>query len=170
MMNTEDLTERAAFLADFIAHDFVTLARHLRQLQDEKPDIVMKVAELAGISRRKCYSLIRISRQFDDLGIPEARLMDIGWTRLQIIGRYLSPDNAMQLLAMAEENTVHDLQLLLRGDTPVENPRVTVLYLSAEDHAKLATVLVSLGAAPNGNGLIGIEPALMRLVNLHTGG
>ena len=161
---SKTLIERAAILADFLGDDFITLARHLRELHEERPDIVFKVAELAGIGRRKAYALVRISKQFDNLKISEQRLHKIGWTRLQLIGRYLQPENVHALLTLAEKNTVHDLDLLLRGEEPVENARVVLLYLPPEDYQKLEKCLVSFGAAPYGNGLIGKEAALMQML------
>jgi hypothetical protein len=166
-LNHEELTERAAILADFIARDFMTVARNLRELHDEKPEVVMKVAELAGISRRRAYALIRISRQFDQYKIPEDRLKRIGWTRLQLIGRYLEKGNVHELLAIAEANTVHNLELILRGDPPMPDARVVVGYFSPSDHQRLTKALISLGAAPSGIGLIGVEQALMKLVDLY---
>lgn len=72
-MTKKDLSfdEKVEFIANFIGDNFLRVARALRELQDEQPDIFLKVAELAGLSNRKAYALARISRQFDDLGASE---------------------------------------------------------------------------------------------------
>ncbi len=70
-MTKKDLSldEKVEFIANFIGDNFLRVARALRELQDEQPDIFLKVAELAGLSNRKAYALSRIARQFDDMGV-----------------------------------------------------------------------------------------------------
>src|SRR5690606_31170823 len=166
-MTKKDLSfdEKVEFIANFIGDNFLRFARALRELQDEQPDILLKVAELAGLCNRKSYALARISRQFDDLGASEERLYSIGWTKLQIIGRYLTEDNGEYLLQLAELNTAHDLEALLRGETPVEDAKVVQFYLSANDYKRLRSKLVTHGAVVSGNGLAKKELALMKLLS-----
>jgi hypothetical protein len=152
-------------IANLIGDNFLKLAKELLALQDAKPDIFLKVADLAGLSRRKAYALARISRQFDDLGVPEARLYAVGWTKLQVIGRYLTEDNAEQLLLLAEQNTVYELESLLRGETPVEDARVMLLYLVPKDYEHLKAKLIEHGAVNSGKGLLKKEAALMALID-----
>lgn len=158
------LDDKVEIIANYIGDSFLRVARALRELQDEKPDIFLKVATLAGISNRKAYALARISRQFDDFCVPEERLYFIGWTKLQIIGRYLTEDNAEYLLLLAERNTTHDLEVLLRGETPVEDAKVMQFYLSPTDYKRLRSKLVTHGAIVSGNGLAKKEAALMKLL------
>ena len=166
-MTKKDLSfdEKVEFIANFIGDNFLRVARALRELQDEQPDIFLKVAELAGLSNRKAYALARISRQFDDLGASEERLYSIGWTKLQIIGRYLTEDNGEYLLQLAEQNTAHDLEALLRGETPVADAKVMQFYLSPSDYKRLRSKLVTHGAIASGNGLVKKELALMKLLS-----
>jgi hypothetical protein len=152
-------------IANYIGINFIHLAKELRELQEAKPDIFLKVAKMAGLSSRKAYALARISRQFDDLGVPEERLQALGWTKLQIIGRYLSGDNAESLLQLAEQNTVHELESRLRGEPPVEDARVMVFYFSPQDYERLKAKLVKHGAIVSGKGLLKKEAALMALVD-----
>ena len=116
---------KVEFIADFIGDNFLRMAKALRELQDEQPDIFLEVAKLAGLSNRKAYALARIARQFENA--PEERLYFIGWTKLQIIGRYLTGENTEYLLKLAEQNTAHDLEVRLRGDTPIADARVVSL-------------------------------------------
>ena len=157
------LNDRAEFIAGFIGDRFLRLAWALRDLQDEQPDIFLKVADLVGLSRRKAYALARIARQFD--GVPEERLYFIGWTKLVIVGRYLTDDNLEHLLQLAQQNTAHDLEVLLRGEVPIEGAKVVQLYLSPNDYQRLRAALIKHGAVQSGNGLIKMEAALMALVD-----
>ncbi|OQM76238.1 hypothetical protein [Manganibacter manganicus] len=166
---TLPIKEKSEFLADLIGDRFLKLAQELRELKDTQPDILWEVVELAGISRRKAYALVRIARQFEELDIPEARLYAIGWTKLAVIGRYLTELNGEQLLKLAEQNTVHDLEALLRGEAPVEDARLVTLYLAPEQYEVLRTKLVAHGALPSGNGMIKVEEALMAALASATG-
>ncbi|MCH6205897.1 hypothetical protein L3V16_18915 [Brucella ciceri] len=159
--------QKVELLANLIGTNFLKLARELRELKEYSPDLFVEVAELAGISSRKAYALAKISRQFDDTGISEGRLYNIGWTKLVLIGRYVGDDNIEQLLELAEKNTVHDLAQILRGETPVSDARVVQLYLNSEDYAKLRKVLLKNGALPAGNGLSNMEAALMAVIEAH---
>lgn len=164
MYKTEStLDEKAEFIAGFIGDRFLRLAWALRDLQDEQPDIFLKVVHLVGLSPRKAYALVRISRQFD--GVAEERLHSIGWSKLMIIGRYLNESNMEQLLALAAGNTAHDLEVLLRGETPVEDAKVVQLYLSPKDNARLRSVLLKHGAIQSGSGLLKMESALMTVID-----
>jgi hypothetical protein len=160
-LNAED---KAEIIANYIGINFLA-AKELRELQDLKPDVFLKVAEMAGLGKRVAYALARIARQFDDLGVPEERLHAIGWTKLQIVGRYLTEDNADYLLELAETSTVYELESRLRGEIPIEDARVVTLYLSPEQHERFKVKLVANGAVPSGNGLLRKEKALMAIVD-----
>ncbi|WP_137113830.1 hypothetical protein [Mesorhizobium sp. GR13] len=166
-MATSDvsLQKKVDIAASFIGDNFLRVAKALRKLQDDDPEIFLKVAESLGISRRKAYALARIDRQFTELGVEENRLYVIGWSKLQIVGRYLIGENAEYLLQLAEQNTSHDLEILLRGETPVEDAKVVQLYLAAEDYKRLRATLKKYGAVVSGNGLAKTEIALMALID-----
>lgn len=161
--NKSTLNEQAELIAGFIGDRFLRLAWALRELQDEQPGIFLKVVGLVGLNSRKAYALARIARQFD--GVPEERLYFIGWTKLVIIGRYLTDDNLEHLLQLAQQNTAHDLEVLLRGETPIEDAKVVQLYLAPNDYQRLRAALIKHGAVTSGNGLIKMEAALMALVD-----
>lgn len=82
------LGEKAEFVASLIGDNFLRLAWAPRELQDEQPELFMKVADLVGLSPSKFYALAKIARQF--AGVAEEELYFVGWTKLQIIGRYLA--------------------------------------------------------------------------------
>ncbi|MFJ7352766.1 hypothetical protein ACIQWS_01240 [Phyllobacterium sp. NPDC097923] len=159
------IAEKTELFANLVGDNFLKLARTLRDLKEEEPELFLQVAELAGISGRKAYALARISRQFDELGVSEEKLCFIGWTKLQVIGRYLTMENGEYLLQLAEQNTVHDLEALLRGETPVKDARVVQFYLAPDDYQRLRHTLMAHGAVYNGHGLIKKEAALMSLIN-----
>lgn len=156
------LVEKAEFISELLGDNFMRLARALREIQDEQPDIFLRVAKLVGLGKRKAYALARIARQFES--VSEKRLYSIGWTKLQIIGRYLTDENSDYLLQLAEKNTAHDLEVLLRGDTPVAGARVVQLYLAPGDYNRLRAALIANGAIVNGSGVARMEAAVMTLI------
>ena len=68
------LDEKIATIADFVGRDFMRLARELLQLQEQRSDMFVEVAEQVGIGRHKSFALARIARIFNDLNIPDERL------------------------------------------------------------------------------------------------
>lgn len=157
------LGDKAEFIASLIGDNFLRLAWALQELQDEQPDIFLKVVHLVGLSPRKAYALARIARQFG--GVKEERLYVIGWSKLMIIGRYLTENNVEYLLQLAEDNTSYDLQVRLRGEIPIEDAKVVQLYLSPADHKRLKAVLIKHGAIASSNGLVRMENALMAFID-----
>lgn len=155
-------TDKTETIVNILGDSFLRMAKSLRELQDNHPELFLKAAELAGIGRRKAYALARVARQFE--GVSEQRLHLIGWTKLMIIGRYLTDANREHLLQLAEQNTAHDLEVVLQGETPVEDARIVRFYLAPADYKRLRAVLTKHGAVPNGNGLTNMEAAMMALV------
>jgi hypothetical protein len=110
------------------------------------------------------YYLLAIDRDFGDLGIPESRLQQIGWTKLALIGPHLSETNKELLLASAEKHTVKELELLMQGEVPVPDTRFVVFYLNPGDYERFAKLLRKNGAVKSGRGLFNKEKALMKVV------
>lgn len=159
---------RADDIADFIAgytvNNFMTLAKYLQKIQEQYPELFVGVADRLGIKRRRAYALARIAKIFGELKTPTERLNKIGWTKLQIISRGITPFNAEDRLALAECCTVHELEKLLQGEIPIEEPKVLVFYLSIHDYEKARSVLLKYGAMVRGKGFVGKEEALMKLI------
>lgn len=147
-MTKNDLSfeDKVEMIASLIGDNFLRVARALREIQDDKPEIFLEIAKRLGISRRRAYALARIDRQFAELGVAEERLCSVGWSKLQVIGRHLNAENAEYLLQL-------------------KNARVMTLYFDPADYGRLRTALLAHGAVPNGNGLIEKETALMKLID-----
>ena len=159
------LDDKIALIADFVGRDFMRLAKELQQVQEQRSDMFIEVADRVGIGRRKAFALARIARIFIDLDIPDERLNRIGWAKLNRISGHLNEDNAIHLLALAEEDTFYELDSILKGKQPVGEAKVLLLHLTEADHAYLCKLLLEHGAKPTGNGgLSGKEEALMNLL------
>lgn len=166
-MNDNDpyIDDKIATIADFVGRDFMRLARELRQVQEQRSEIFIEVAEQVGIGRRKAFALARIARIFEDLGIPDERLNRIGWAKLNRLSGHLDEDNAEQLLSLAEESTAYGLDAVLKGEQPIDGAKVLLLYLPEAVHDRFQTLLIKHGAKPKANGgLADKEDALMSLI------
>ncbi|MBB5045265.1 hypothetical protein [Shinella fusca] len=167
-MTKEDpyLDDKIAIIADFVGRDFMRLANELQQVQEQRSDMFIEVAERVGIGRRKAFALARIARLFEDLDIPDEQLNRIGWAKLNRISGHLDEDNAVHLLSLAESNTFYELDAILKGKQPIDGAKILLLHLKEADHARLYKLLVEHGAKPTGNGgLSGKEEALVNLLS-----
>lgn len=157
--------DKVALLADYVGRDFLRLARELRRVQEQRSDLFIEVAEEIGLGRRKAFALARVARVFDDLDIDDQRLNKIGWAKLNKISRHLAAHNAEQLLKLAEDHTSYQLDAVLKGELPVGDARVVLLYFTEEDFALLSKRLLEHGAQLSANGgIAGKEQALMKIV------
>ncbi len=141
--------------------DWVAAARLLRQLLDEDPSEFLATAKTMGIQTRKAYYLVQIDRALDGLFVPRERLLRIGWTKMQIIARHITAENAEALLAQAERHPVHVLRDVIDGDAPESAKHCVILYLFDDEYEIFAEVLQAHGASLVGRGIKWKEEALI---------
>jgi hypothetical protein len=118
----------------------------------------------ANIGRRKAYYLVEVSRIFDPLTVPRARLRKIGWTKLQLIGKHVTPNNLDALLHLAEECNAKELERLMRGEKPLGNARCVLMYFSPKQYDELEDALVQHGGVRRGRGVENKEEAMISIV------
>lgn len=165
-ISDKTIDDKIAILADYVGRDFMRLARELKELQDIKPDMFIEVVDKLELGKRTAFALARIGRIFGDFDVPDEQLNRIGWAKLNRIGGYLNEENAAHLLSMAESHTYHQLDLILKGQEPVEGTKVMLLYLAEADHIRLSQLMMQHGAKPSPNGgLVGKEAALMAILS-----
>ena len=141
--------------------DWVAAAALLRQLFDEDGDDFLEAAEKLGIKERKAYYLIEVDKALEGLPISRARKLRIGWTKLQIVGPFLTHENYDQLLAQAEVHAVHELRDIVAGNWSEASKHCVLLYFFDEDYEVFAKVIRAHGATPHSRGYHGKEEALI---------
>ena len=141
--------------------DWVEIAALLRQMSDENTNKFLKTAHTLGIHRRKAYYLVDLDRSLQPFEVPRARKLRIGWTKLQVIGPYLTQKNREVLLAQAEAHPVHELRDIVHGIWSDATKHCVLLYLADEEYEILASVLKAHGAIQVGRGLRNKESALI---------
>jgi hypothetical protein len=160
-LKTEELYDKALALSANVEDNFLDLGRSLRQLQDRDPDLFQQVVKKGDLGRRKAYYLVEVSRIFDPLPVPRSRLRNIGWTKLQLIGKHVTPHNLEDLLQLAESVNSKELERRMRGEKPLKNARCVVMYFSPKQYAEFEEALLKNGGEPSGRGIVGKEKALI---------
>lgn len=90
----------------------------------------------------------------------------IGWTKLQVIGKYFTRNNADKLLRLAEANTVHGLKLLMRGKKPKPKTHCVLMHFNPHQYRMFEKAIVQHGAVVlKGRGIANKEQALVKLIS-----
>jgi len=148
------------YYTDLVGDEFLQKARYFRKVQDETPEQFLTIAKHCDVDRRTAYYLAQVDRTFSQFDIDEMRLSRIGWTKLQIVAKYINQENCEELLTLAETSSAHDVALLMRGEKPVKGTRVVTLYLKARQYKIFSKVILAHGGSKSGNGLNNKEIAL----------
>ena len=164
-LSTEAIYEKSLDLAKNVEDNFLDLAKSLRQLTDRDPDLVKRVWEKTNLGSRKAYYLVNIDRWFSGLPVGKARLKEIGWTKLQIIGPTINASNCEELLSMAENNTAAQLKALVKGEKPITNAHCVLMYFTPKQYAELEDVLLKNGGTRSGRGILDKESALLNALH-----
>ena len=164
MVKAPDLYDKAVRLSEKFEENFWELALTLRTLRDVNLDKFRECILTTGIGLRKAYYLVEVAEAIEPLNILPARLRKIGWTKLQLIAKPITKQNAKQMLGWAEEHTVRDLKKVLAGEKPENNSHCVMMYFSPEDYDLFADVLKEHGATVEGRSIANKEEALMHLL------
>lgn len=110
---------------------------------------------------RKAYYILSVESDLQAFGIPDERLLEIGWTKLSLIAPKLTQENHQKLLKLAETHTAREVGLLLKGEFPAPDSKVLQIYLPAKDYAIVAKALTLFGAGMIDGSLVYKEDALV---------
>jgi hypothetical protein len=148
---TDALYDKALELSDNVPANFLELGEALAQLYDLDRDRFRQMAAKSNMSLRRAYHLIEVSRTVEALAIPRDQLGKIGWPKLQLIAKHLTPNTSYALLRLAEESMVEDLKHHLRAwKRPAGNAhRMLQRYFSPKSYEQLEGALVFNGGVPS---------------------
>jgi hypothetical protein len=147
---TDALFDQALELSANVPDNFMELGRALAQLYDLDRDRFRQLVAKSNMGLRRAYHLIDVSRTFEALAIPRDQLGKIGWPKLQLIAKHLTPNTLDALLPLAEESTVKDLEHHVRGwKRSAGNAHLMLKYFSPKPYEQLQGVLVLYGQAPS---------------------
>ncbi len=164
MATKTKIYDRAMALADHKKPPSIELAGVLYRLQQREPEQFKAFYETSRIKRRTAFYLAEVGKCLEPLGLPSSRLEAIGWSKIQVIAKHLTPRNAEKLLKLAEENTTQSLAARMRNDDPMPDARCVMLRLSPQHYRKFEDAVLQNGGAKVGRGLRDKEKALMKII------
>lgn len=150
-------------LKAFKSENFLELARGLRSVKENTPELFDEVIEGLRLHSRKAYYILSVEAELQAFGIPDERLLEIGWTKLSMIVPKLTQENHLKLLKLAETHTAREVGLLLNGEFPAPDSKVLQIYLPAKDYDTVAKALTLFGAGLIEGSLIYKEDALVEM-------
>lgn len=139
-----DEIEREIEISAIIAGSgLLTVAKNLREIQDQNRESFAQVAELMRLDRLDAHFLARLDRVFRDLNIRDDSMMALGWPKLMRLCDYISSDNRKQLLDIANKTSAKELEDVLKKQRVGTKPMV--LYLTDEQYDVLEKAILAYG-------------------------
>lgn len=166
-MQMDNVAKKVAKLAKEGDARFLEIGKVLRDFYDSisdedgsKGEALRTLLKGTKISRRRAFYWIEIDRVYGDLGVPPARLAQIGWTKLSLVTKYVDDDTIDAWLSFIEKGTADALRAFLKGQ---DLPAHTLTFkLSDKQYGLIAGTLLTNGAyLTSGAGLSNKETALM---------
>ena len=160
------MRKKAARLAQQPTVNFYELARVLVKLQDEKA--IQDLPAETGMSRRRLYYLLEVGKFIKNPTVGKADAERLGWTKLQIVARYVNQSNATdaevaEYVKRALATKAYALGQALREGVNVSR-RTAMFRLSDDANDELSEALVAFGAEHARRGLSKKEQALLLIV------
>ncbi len=83
------------------------------------------VQEIAGISLRTAQELLRVIRICQAVNLSTAEISRLGWSKLAVVAKHLTPDNAINLLSQVEQSSYSQLKnyFTKTGENQKTNPK-----------------------------------------------
>ena len=164
LKNSLKTYERALTLVATFDKAFLDLGHLLRIAQDNDKPLFESLRKIPGLGSRKAYYLAGIDRVFGELPVERERLIQIGWTKLQLMAGVLNETNYHELLVAAENHTAQQLKAIVKGQKAPGKQRVVLFYLSPEQYRLYAKALIKHGGQKSGRGFLNHDEAVMKLI------
>ena len=142
--------------------DFIEQGVRLRDALAQDKAAFDALARAEGLQQRKAYYLINIADTFERSKIPRHDLLEVGWTKLEMLRDRARDADFPELFSKVKSLPVPELRRVLAGGEAREERHVVQLYLSAEQFEVLAEVVDMFGGARVGRTLHKREEALTR--------
>jgi hypothetical protein len=129
--------------AGFAGDGFLSVAKHLRQHEDEDPAAFDVIVKLLGVDRVDADFMVRIDRTFRSLSVDDNHMAVLGWPKLIVLIDHISLGNRQQLLELADKKTAKELASIL-GQHPSGTRRM-VLRLTPDQYHVLEEAILAHG-------------------------
>jgi hypothetical protein len=142
------------------------VAEEIDHRQISTAELASLAAEL-GCSLRSLRYAAATYRLVTRLGLTEAEVREIGWTKLVLVASGASDDvTKADVIAMCEGRTVAEVRAASAG--VVGSIKVVAFNLNMSQRRELEAALIRHGAVRVGRGLVGKEAALMKMISKST--
>lgn len=142
--------------------DFIEQGVRLRDALAKGEASFDEAARAEDVGHRKAYYLVNIANAFERSPLPRADLIDIGWTKLEMLADRANEPGFHTLLQQAKTLPVPELRRVLEGKEARSKRHVVQLTLSEEQFEILAKVIDQYGGVRVGRSLHKREEALTR--------
>ena len=166
------LKKRVQMLAAKGDDSMLELAEAMSELRaiPKSPDCggptIDELVDITKLSHRTINYLLKVWRNFSDLGISRNLLVRTGWTKLAVIAEHCKPADFEQGLTLADTYTAKELPSILKEGSSNSNAKARTVQLrfTPKEHEYFETVLRAHGAQrpKRGWGLSGKEQALLK--------
>jgi hypothetical protein len=170
-MELENVFDSVLALAKRPDANFLQLARGLAEVRHQLPERFSDLIKQSGLNSRRAYYLIEMAEHLSRLEaqgvrLDEERLQRIGWSKLRVIARHLTPRNVGQWLEWAERETIRELVARVHGEKPAAKEHVIVLHFTPEQYQAFEEAILANGGMRNrkGRGLQNKEQALVNII------
>lgn len=161
---SDDVYQKAMGLAKSFATNFIELGAYLRFLQENDHDRFNDFIKATTIGKRKAYYLVAVSKAFENLPVPKAKLTKLGWTKASLIQPTVTPENAQELVEFALSHSAADLKRHLKGEEVLGDSKALLIYFKPEDFELLAEAMIEHGGVRTARGVDNKEEALLNIV------
>jgi hypothetical protein len=170
-MNPDTVFDSVLALAKRPDANFLQLARGLADVRNNAPDRWGDLIRQSGLNARRAYYLVEMAEHLSRLeaqGVrfDEDRLQRVGWSKLRVIARHLTPRNVGKWLERAERETIRELVARVHGEKPAAKEHVIVLHFTPEQYQAFEEAILANGGTPKrkGRGLQNKEQALVNII------
>jgi hypothetical protein len=170
-MDSEALFQDALALAKRPDANFLQLARSFARVRSSLPERYSDLIKQSGLNSRRANYLIEIAEHLSRLeaqGVrfDEDRLQRVGWSKLRVIARHLTPRNTSKWLERAERETIRELVARVNGEKPAAKEHVIVLHFTPEQYQTFEEAILANGGTlkRRGRGLQNKEQALVNII------
>jgi hypothetical protein len=165
----EELYTKAMQLAQTFDENFVELGEMLLAMNERDPRRYRDFIKDRGREGRKMRYLRDIADTVRDLKIPKRALIEVGWTKLMELRKFLTLHNWKEAIEFAKTHTVKQVQGYVKsGGTEANAKKQLSEYFNPVDHDFVVNTLIELCGAKRGRrgGIENKEAALIEMAKL----
>lgn len=158
------LLDKATDLYGSVRNNYFEFGKVLLLIsQIDKPawdDFIAKI----GLKTRRAYAYMEIYDAYKGSKIHKAKLAEIGWTKMHLMIPYKNHYPIDDLLTLASENNVPNLERVLRDQKSPQDLKVFTEYFTPKEYAEVERALKAEGMVKGPRGYTNRKEAFLKLI------